>query len=66
MVGRTAWTLTQQQLARFGQPWLLPTPPFTLGAELGFDPLGYPRFVGYAQKQWLLPVQWALLAYLLG
>ncbi|MCW3482085.1 hypothetical protein OL229_21425 [Neisseriaceae bacterium JH1-16] len=60
-----AWTLTLAQLARFGQPWLLPTPPFTLGAELGFDPVSYPRFVGYAQKQMLLPVQRALLGYLL-
>ena len=61
-----AWSLTQAHLARMGGPKLLPTPPFSVGRELSFDPLAYSGFVGYAQKQFLLPVQKAILRYALG
>jgi ornithine carbamoyltransferase len=44
-------------------PALLPTPPFTIGREIQFDPVGYSGFVGYEQKQPLLPVQKAILRY---
>jgi ornithine carbamoyltransferase len=57
--------LTLQHLAMMGNPKLLPTPPFTIGRELTFDPLAYVGFVGYKQKELLLPVQKAILRYLL-
>jgi ornithine carbamoyltransferase len=44
-----------------GHPRLLPTPPFSIGRELAFDPLDYPGFTGHAQKALLLPVQKAIL-----
>lgn len=59
------WTLTQQHLSILGQPALLPTPPFNIGEELGFDPVGYSGFCGYEQKTVLLKVQQAIVAYLL-
>lgn len=62
----SAWSLTKEHLARMGNPLLLPTPPFSIGRELSFDPLTYPRFVGYQQKELLLPVQKAILRYALG
>ncbi len=49
-----------------GHPVLLPTPPFSVGRELAFDPVLYARFAGYEQKMLLLPVQKAILRYLLG
>ena len=58
--------LTEEHLAALGNPALLPTPPFTLGRELTVDPVEYPGFVGYAQKQLLLPVQTAILRWALG
>lgn len=58
-------SLTTSHLQSMGTPLLLPTPPFTLGQELDFDPLGYPRFAGYEQKSWLLPVQKAIVAHIL-
>jgi len=60
-----AWTLTEAHLARMGGPRLLPTPPFTIGQELGFDPATYAGFVGYEQKRALLPVQRAILTFVL-
>jgi ornithine carbamoyltransferase len=57
--------LTSQRLDAMGAPALLPTPPFTIGRELLFDPVGYPGFVGYQQKQHLLTVQKAILRYAL-
>lgn len=60
-----AWSLTPERMARLGQPKLLPTPPFTIGRELGFDPLTTPAFVGYGQKRALLPVQRAVLTHLI-
>ena len=59
----SAWSLTEHQLARMGNPKLLPTPPFTIGRELAFDPLAYAGFVGYEQKKLLLPVHKAILRY---
>jgi ornithine carbamoyltransferase len=61
-----AWSLTADRLARMGQPQLLPTPPFTIGRELAFDPLGYAGFTGYAQKELLLPVHQAILRHVLA
>ncbi|MGA1327590.1 MAG: ornithine carbamoyltransferase [Rubrivivax sp.] len=57
--------LTEEALQALGSPALLPTPPFTIGAELAFDPAPHPRFVGYHQKQWLLPVHRAILRWAL-
>lgn len=59
----TGWSLSKHQLADMGFPKLLPTPPFTIGRELDFDPIEYPGFVGYGQKELLLPVQKAILRY---
>jgi ornithine carbamoyltransferase len=56
-----AWSLTREHLALLGNPKLLPTPPFSIGKELGLDPITYEGFVGYEQKRLLLPVQRALL-----
>lgn len=58
--------LTAEHLAALGSPALLPTPPFMLGRELALDPLAYPGFVGYAQKQLLLPVQAAIVRWALA
>lgn len=57
------WSLTKEHLARMGSPKLLPTPPFTIGRELSFDPLVNANFVGYQQKELLLPVQRAIVRY---
>lgn len=62
----TAWSLTARHLQALGDPLLLPTPPFSIGRELAFDPVTHPRFAGYEQKRALLDVQRALVAYLLG
>lgn len=59
----SAWALTEEHLGLMGEPRLLPTPPFSIGRELSFDPLAYPGFVGYGQKELLLPVQMAILRY---
>jgi ornithine carbamoyltransferase len=58
-----AWSLTREHLARLGNPKLLPTPPFSIGRELGFDPIAYEGFVGYEQKRLLLPVKRAILMH---
>lgn len=58
--------LTEEHLAALGNPALLPTPPFTLGRELTVDPATYPGFVGYTQKTLLLPVQVAILRWVLA
>jgi ornithine carbamoyltransferase len=63
-VDAPAWSLTEAHLAHLGQPKLLPTPPFTIGRELAFDPLHYAGFTSYRQKELLLPVQKAILRYL--
>ena len=59
----SGWSLTAEHLARMGSPKLLPTPPFTIGRELAFDPVTYAGFAGYQQKELLLPVQKAILRY---
>lgn len=58
--------LTLEHLQRMGRPALLPTPPFTVGGELGFDPTTYDGFIGHRQKAWLLPVQKAIVRHLLA
>lgn len=55
--------LTTDALAQMGSPALLPTPPFSIGKELLFDPVGYAGFAGYRQKELLLPVQKAILRF---
>jgi ornithine carbamoyltransferase len=62
----TAWSLTADHLAALGQPKLLATPPFHIGQEVAFDPLQYPGFMGYMQKVDLLPVQKAIVSYLMS
>lgn len=59
-------SLTLDDLDRMGKPVLLPTPPFSIGRELAFDPLHYQHFAGYKQKELLLPVQKAILRYALA
>ncbi len=59
------YSLTSATLETLGNPLLLPTPPFSIGEELAFDPLTYPGFVGYRQKECLLPVHRAIVAYFL-
>lgn len=62
-VDHSALALSSQHLAAMANPALLPTPPFTIGRELLFDPAAYQGFVGYDQKQLLLPVHKAILRY---
>ncbi|KAB7897622.1 ornithine carbamoyltransferase [Rouxiella sp. S1S-2] len=62
---QSAYPLTLAILQALDNPLLLPTPPFTVGQELDFDPLLYTNFAGYHQKAWLLPVQKAVIAHLL-
>jgi ornithine carbamoyltransferase len=65
-VDASALALSATHLERMGTPTLLPTPPFTIGREIVLDPVTYPGFTGYAQKQWLLPVQKAILRHASG
>jgi len=58
-------SLTQGHLKQMGSPLLLPTPPFTIGKELDFDPLTYANFSGYDQKIYLLKVQIAIIRYVM-
>jgi ornithine carbamoyltransferase len=58
-----SWSLNEKHLAAMGYPKLLPTPPFSIGRELSFDPLTYFEFVGYKQKELLLPVQRAIVRF---
>lgn len=60
-----AHPLTEADLIRLGRPALLPTPPFSVGRELAVDPLRYPGFTGYTQKQLLLPMHQAIVHYVL-
>jgi ornithine carbamoyltransferase len=62
----TDWSLTTGYLEQMGMPHLLPTPPFSIGREIAFDPVSYAGFTGYRQKNLLLPVQKAILFYLLN
>lgn len=57
----TPIALTTEHLLQMGKPALLPTPPFSIGKELTLDPTKYSGFVGHSQKQWLLPVQKAII-----
>jgi hypothetical protein len=43
----------------------LPTPPFSIGREITFDPVQYKGFMGYEQKIDLLAIQKAILSYLM-
>lgn len=62
----SAWSLSLEHLACLGFPKLLPTPPFSIGKELNFDPLTYEGFVGYEQKSILLSVQRAIIMHAIG
>ncbi len=57
----STYSLTEAQVRALGEPLLLPTPPFSIGRELAFDPLTTKNFTGYAQKRALLDVQKAIL-----
>lgn len=57
--------LTREHLKEMGNPVLLPTPPFTVGKEIQFDPVTYNFFAGYAQKSCLLDVQKAIIRWAL-
>lgn len=59
-----ACSLTENHLAQMGHPMLLPTPPFSIGREVSFDPLSYTGFAGYQQKELLLPVQKAIICHM--
>ena len=59
-------SLTMEHLKQMGAPILLPTPPFTIGEELAFDPTTYAGFAGYSQKASLLAVQKAIIRYVLS
>ena len=54
-------SLSEGYLEQMGLPLLLPTPPFTIGQELDFDPTTYANFAGYDQKLFLLKVQKAII-----
>jgi len=58
-------SLTEGHLEQMGLPLLLPTPPFTIGEELDFDPTTYANFAGYDQKYYLLKVQKAIIRYVM-
>ena len=60
------WSLTPEKHKQLGEPKLLPTPPFTIGQELSFDPVIHDAFIGYDQKVLLLKVQQAILTFLIG
>ncbi len=60
------YSLSPAQLTQLGTPELLPTPPVTVGQEVLFKPSTYARFSGYQQKRWLLPVQAAIIRYVLA
>ena len=62
----TLWSLSTDQLTAMGEPKLIATPPFHIRQEVAFDPLHYKGFMGYLQKMDLLPVQKAILSYLLA
>jgi ornithine carbamoyltransferase len=62
-VDHSALALSEWHLSAMGAPALLPTPPFTIGREVLLDPVAYQGFVGYQQKNLLLPVQKAILRY---
>jgi ornithine carbamoyltransferase len=62
----STWSLSREHLARLGNPKLLPTPPFSMGREVSFDPVEYKGFVGYEQKRALLSVQRAILMHAAG
>lgn len=59
-------SLTIEHLKQMGAPILLPTPPFTIGEEIAFDPTTYAGFSGYSQKSSLVEVQKAIIRYVLS
>lgn len=61
-----SYTLTAAKLHSLGNPMLLPTPPATAGNEIDQPISQYPQFVGYQQKELLLPVQEAIIRYVLS
>ena len=60
-----AWSLSLHHLEAMDHPKLLPTPPFSIGREIAFDPVQYKGFMGYEQKIDLLAVQKSILSYLM-
>lgn len=60
------YCLSEINLREMGGPLVLPTPPVTVGRELQQPLCDTLNFVGYQQKSLLLPVQEAIVSYLLG
>jgi len=63
---QASWSMSSHHLEAMGNPKLLPTPPFSIGREIDFDPVHYKGFMGYEQKIDLLTVQKAILSYLMA
>ncbi|MZI95770.1 ornithine carbamoyltransferase [Vibrio sp. CAIM 722] len=61
----STYSLSIPLLETLGHPEFLPVPPVTVGKEMIFEPNTYSRFSGYDQKRWLLPVQAAVIHYLM-
>ena len=61
----TDFTLSKELYSNLGKPFLLPTPPFTIGKEISLDPIELQKFVGYEQNKLLLDVQSAILQFFL-
>ncbi len=59
------FTLSKSALNQMGDPILIPTPPVTVGNETDTSLDKIPHFVGYGQKELLLPVQKSIVEYLL-
>ena len=60
-----AYTLSKSKLNQLGDPVLIPTPPVTVGNEIDTALDQIPHFVGYQQKELLLPMQEAIIRCLL-
>ena len=59
------YTLSKSKLNQLGDPVLIPTPPVTVGNEIDTSLDQICHFVGYQQKELLLPVQEAVIRCLL-
>ena len=59
-----SYSLSEFMLREMGNPILIPAPPVTVGNELGEPLCDMASFVGYQQKELLLPVQEEIIGYL--
>ncbi|PWQ99556.1 ornithine carbamoyltransferase [Leucothrix arctica] len=60
------YCLSNDHLRGMSSPMVLPTPPVTVGNELKQPLYDTENFVGYEQKALLLPIQIAIVSYLLS